>query len=286
MIIDKTDKIMILGGDERIEELIKLYQREGYRISTYGHENLQLEGVKEYETIKEGIQENNTIIGPIPFNWGDKINMKLSGKAAFTESFINLLDPDKKLILGAPDSYFIDLAQKKKLAYLDYNKDECFQIFNAAATAEGAISVIINERNTTIYKSSILVIGYGRIGKVLAGHLKAFNPELYVAARKNTDVAWIDLNGYKGLKTDEIDKIIGDMDIIINTVPALIIPNMLVDAVKEDALIIDLASKPGGLDHSYAIGKGIKIIHALGLPGKISPKSAAKIIFDTIFILH
>ena len=278
----KNHRILILGGDERIEELVKLYYEEGYAISTYGHESMKDRIVKEYETLEEGIRNNDTIIGPIPFNTGAKINMKLSKKTVSVDAFINLMNKDKTLILGSPDSYFANLAQEMGIKYYDYNKDECFQISNAVSTAEGAISIIINERNTTIYGSNILILGYGRIGKILSNYLKIFNPNLYVSARRDTDITWINVNGYKKVEVDEIYSYISNVDIMINTVPAAIVSNDLIDKMSKDILIIDLASKPGGLDHNYAIRKGLKTIHALGLPGKVAPKSAAKVIFYTI----
>lgn len=278
----KSNKILILGGDKRIEELIKLCCEEGYAVSSYGHESMHDKMVKEYETLEEGISNNDTIIGPIPFNCGDKINMKLSKKNVSVNAFISLMNKYKTLILGSPDSYFTNLAQKMDIKYYDYNKDECFQIANASSTAEGAISIIINERNKTIYGSNILILGYGRIGKILSNYLKIFNPNLYVFARKDADITWININGHKGLKVHEFESFISNIDIIINTIPAGIISKELIDKTNKDILIIDLASKPGGLDHNYAIEKGLKTIHALGLPGKIATKSAAKVIFNTI----
>lgn len=286
MTIAQNNRILILGGDERLAELVMLLKEKGYMVSTYGQERLQEKDIKEYEALEEAIENNDIIIGPIPFNFGDRINMKLSDKSVFTETFISLLKPEKTLFLGSPDLNFIDLAQKMNIEYFDYNKDECFQISNAAITAEGTIAIMINERKRTIYSSNILVLGYGRLGKMLSEYLKVFNPNLYVAARKNTDITWINQKGHKGIKINEIDRVIGSIDIIVNTVPAHIISNYLIDKMAKDVLIIDLASKPGGLDHSYAMRKKIKTIHSLGLPGKVAPKTAAKTIFETIFILH
>ncbi len=52
--------------------------------------------------------------------------------------------------------------------------------------------------------------------------------------------------------------------------------------IKSGALIIDLASYPGGVDFEKAKELGIKTIHALSLPGKVAPKSAGEIIESTI----
>ncbi|MGI5998504.1 MAG: dipicolinate synthase subunit DpsA [Lutispora sp.] len=286
MSIMKGEKILILGGDERLAELSKLLRYKDYTISTYGHENLREKNIKEYESLEEAIADNKIIIGPVPFNNGQKINMKLSNKTVLIDDLVKLIKSDKMLYLGYPDKFFIDLAASKGIQYQDYNIDENYQIYNAAITAEGAISIILKERNITIHDSRILLLGYGRIGKILSDYLKVFNDNLYVAARKNTDITWININGCKGIRLDVIDSIIEDIDLVINTIPFKVLSYSSIDKMDKNSLIIDLASKPGGLDHDFAREKGIKTIHALGLPGKTAPKSAAKAILDTILALH
>ena len=52
--------------------------------------------------------------------------------------------------------------------------------------------------------------------------------------------------------------------------------------LRRDTLIIDLASKPGGVDLAEAERLNIKTIHALGLPGKTAPVTAGEIIAESI----
>jgi dipicolinate synthase subunit A len=52
--------------------------------------------------------------------------------------------------------------------------------------------------------------------------------------------------------------------------------------MPQHALIIDLASKPGGTDFRYAEKRGIKALLAPGLPGIVAPKTAGQIIAKTL----
>ena len=52
--------------------------------------------------------------------------------------------------------------------------------------------------------------------------------------------------------------------------------------IRKDCLVIDLASKPGGVDFKAASELGVKVVWALGLPGKVAPISAGRIIADTV----
>jgi len=57
--------------------------------------------------------------------------------------------------------------------------------------------------------------------------------------------------------------------------------------LKPDALIIDMASKPGGVDTQAAARLNRKVVRALALPGKTAPVTAGGIIKDTIYnMLH
>ena len=52
--------------------------------------------------------------------------------------------------------------------------------------------------------------------------------------------------------------------------------------LKKGSLLIDLASKPGGVDIEEAGNAGVKTIWALSLPGKVAPISSGEIIARTI----
>ena len=115
-----------------------------------------------------------------------------------------------------------------------------------------------------------------RLGKLLAKTLKAFECRIDVAARKEEDFAWIDAYGYKKVTYSSLDDKLSEYDVIFNTVPVLLLDEPMLEKINKDCLIIDLASKPGGIDFDKAKDLGIKTNWALGLPGKVAPKTAAK----------
>jgi dipicolinate synthase subunit A len=81
---------------------------------------------------------------------------------------------------------------------------------------------------------------------------------------------------------DELGQHVDDADLIFNTIPHLIITAKVITNMQHHALIIDLASKPGGTDFRYAEKRGIKAILAPGLPGIVAPKTAGQIIANTL----
>jgi dipicolinate synthase subunit A len=127
-----------------------------------------------------------------------------------------------------------------------------------------------------LHGANILILGFGRIGKLLAKTLKGFECKIDLTARKDEDFAWIDSYGYRKVTYDDLVEKLGDYDIIFNTVPVLLLDEKKLEKVNRDCLIIDLASKPGGVDFDVANKFGIKTNWALGLPGKVASKTAAK----------
>ena len=71
-------------------------------------------------------------------------------------------------------------------------------------------------------------------------------------------------------------------DLIINTVPVLVIDSKIIAQMRPQTLIIDLASPPGGVDFEAAKKQNIQVITAPGLPGRVAPKSAGEILAATI----
>ena len=106
----------------------------------------------------------------------------------------------------------------------------------------------MEELPVTLHGSRSLVLGFGRIGKVLAKMLHGIGSDVTCSARKHYDKAWIDCMGYHAVDTADIASIIGQFDVIFNTIPSKVLNSEVLRRVRRDSLIIDLASKPGGAD--------------------------------------
>lgn len=143
----------------------------------------------------------------------------------------------------------------------------------------------MEETPKTIYGSKILITGFGRISKVMVLALRAMGAELYVAARKCKDIEWAKIYGCNAVDYNHLDAILPQIDIVFNTVPVVIFEEKWLKKLQTDCLIIDLASKPGGIDFKAASQLGLKAIWALSLPGKVAPVTAGKIICDTILYI-
>jgi dipicolinate synthase subunit A len=170
--------------------------------------------------------------------------------------------------------------QRLWIGYYDFLEDERTTILNVVPTVEGAIELAIRKTDCTLFGSKVLVLGYGRIGKHLSRVLRSFGAEVVVAARKESDLTWIALDGNEAISYAKLDSELKQFDIIFNTVPFLLINETRIKLLKPSCYVIDLASKPGGVDFESAEKYGVKTELALGLPGKVAPKSAAQYMFE------
>lgn len=279
-------RVSVIGGDLRQLTLAELMAKDGYDVSVIGFgENSMSSKYKTTNDIND-VSESDIIILPMPVTLDYKtIN------APFEQKPIKLSVLSKRIkkgaiILGGRISEEV-LKIFKNNKCIDYYNREELMIKNAVPTAEGAIEIAMAETAITLKDSNCLIIGYGRIGKVLSALLKSIGANVCVSARKYSDLAWIDVNGYKSVHNDNLKTIANNFDIIFNTAPALILDEDILKTISPDCVVIDLASKPGGVDFEKAQDLGLKVIWALSLPGKCAPISSGKIIKETILnILH
>lgn len=137
--------------------------------------------------------------------------------------------------------------------------------------------------DSTLHNSRCLVIGYGRIGRLLADRLLALGAEVTVSARKYGDLAWIEAWGCRSVQTGALTGQLERFDLIFNTAPALILDGTRLRETRKNCVIIDLASAPGGVDLEAAKRLSRQVIPAPGLPGKVAPRTAAAAIRDSVY---
>ncbi len=275
--------VAVIGGDLRQITLAQMLANDGYDVTVYGFgDNTIDEGIKNTDDIRLAL-DNEIIILPVPVSF-DSIYINtpyIDNKLSFKELMENI-NPLSLVFGGKISPVFEQLLKAKGIKYYDYlNRDE-LAIKNAVPTSEGAIEIAMAETPITIHNSKCLVLGYGRIGKILSRSLASLGAKTYVMARKYCDMALIEGNGYTPLSPNEAKNHLNEFDIIFNTVPAMILGETELIKISKDTLIIDLASKPGGVDFDAASRLGVKAIWALSLPGRVAPKTAGIIIKETI----
>ena len=285
MVIDMEKSITVVGGDLRIVKLIEMLDSDGYKVYTYGLENseeiLNLERVEMCPTLEDAVAASKVVVGPIPLSSDRRrLSTPFGRNNVELPDFVEALK-GKHLIAG--NIGIKDELEANEVQFTDLMKREEFSVLNTIATAEGTMQIAMEETQRTVHGSNVLVMGFGRIGKVLAKMLDGIGAKVYCEARKDEDISWIKAYGYNPVHLNDLNENLNKFDIIINTIPFQILDEERLGLVRKEAIIIDLASNPGGVDRKAAREKGLKVIWALSLPAKVAPLTSAEFIKETLY---
>lgn len=283
--INNIKSFAVIGGDLRQVHLAGLLADDGYNVYATGFDR-DVEVSKDVIIVRsaeEAVHKSQCVILPLPFSVdGITVNAPYARSPIPISELIGASKKGMIILGGKFNNELFKIADNNGIKLIDYFKREDMAIMNTIPTAEGAIQIAMEEMPTTIHGSNCLVLGFGKVAKTLCHDLYSLGANVTAAARKCADLAWMKSLGYTPLTICELEENIFKYDVVFNTIPAVILSEDVLANVKRDCLVIDLASKPGGVDFETAGRIGIKTIWALSLPGKVAPLSSGAIIKETI----
>lgn len=265
------ESVSIIGGDLRQVTVAHFLQEHGYQVSVFGlDKEVSIDHLTPEKEAKQAFQKQMIVL-PVPVSFdGSTINAPFSSNPIEIKAFLEQINPAAFVFGGRFSDTLSALLEEKGIAYRDYLKREELAIKNAVPTAEGAIEIAMSEIPITLHQSHCLVMGYGRIGKILSKMLAGIGAKVTVEARKFADLALIDGHGYESVHMNDLKEKIGMFDVVFNTIPTLVLDEEILKQIRKDTLVIDLASKPGGVDFEAAKQLGIRVIWALSLPREVT----------------
>lgn len=281
--------VLMLGGDARYLEVLSTLAKNEVTVYAVGFDNMNFNSPYIIKTDVDSVDLTivNAITLPVAgTNDNGKIETTYGHKSIYLTEEILTQTPELCTIYsGTANSFLNNLIKTvdRKLVTL-FSRDD-IAILNSIPTAEGTLKIAIENTDYTIHGSSIIVLGFGRVGMTIARLFSSVGAYVTVAVRDATDSARIREMGLSSIHISQLTDTIHEQDICINTVPHLVLNESVISCMHPSAVIIDIASAPGGTDFSYAKKKGINTIHALGIPGKTAPKTAGNIIAEVLYKL-
>lgn len=277
-------KYAVVGGDRRAAILCALLARDGHRVCCYALERADI----PQEAVKTGCLQGcvygaDCVILPVPSEKGGLLNTPLSDSVLSMREVLETLWPGQIVVGGRLSDESCALAIREKLSIEDIMLRPDFTVGNAALTAECALGRLMDESGSALAGSNVLVCGWGRIGKLLCLKLAALGAHVTAAARARADRAMAAALGLGSVDYDGLEAEIGAFGFIINTVPARVLTDAALCMAADGAVIMELASPPGGFDRTLAENIGLHVVPAPGLPGQRAPESAARLIRSTVY---
>lgn len=252
--------------------LARLLADDGYAVKSWC-----LEGAPNEGTPSEAMAAERIVL-PVPL----QRDGKLTGTKLPLGELWPRLSPRQRVYAGAVPPDDRSRAEAMGLRVTDYFTDEALTVQNAVPTAEGAIAAAMEHLEVTLHGAPCLVVGFGRIGKLLAHDLAALGAKVSVSARRFDDFAWIDAFGYRALHTERLAGKLGGFRAVFNTVPGMVLNDALLAELRSDCVLVELASQPG-IDAEAAKARKLDYVKAAGLPGKAAPETAARAIRETLY---
>lgn len=273
----------IAGGDLRFGYLASYLSAQGHEILALGLEKCPELPETARPCTPEELSRADVVVLPLPCCTKDgRLKTPFSDRSYLLAEIVGAMREGTMLIGGKIPEETVDAARLRAVSVCDYAEREDFAVRNAALTAEAAVALAMEIADESLSGMKVLVLGHGRIGRLLASMLKALDADVTVAARRFSDLAWIRSEGMRPIEFSRIDQELGGFRLVFNTVPALILEREKLMLMRKDAAVIDLASEPGGTDFAAAAELHIHAEKALGLPGKFAPKTAGEILADTV----
>lgn len=261
-------------SDMRQVYLADILNKKGHTVRCLDIRDDRLWG-EQLLKLQDFLEEAEMLILPIPVT-------KLTEQKVFLEVLNKKIRNDTLILGGCFPESFIEWMEQRGISYLDFMKDEIVVEENAIATAEGAIADVILHSPYNIQESKIIVSGYGKCGKAIAKRFQAFGARVTVLARKRESRKEAKKEGFYAADFAFGPEEAMGANVLVNTVPAPVITELMIRELPKDAYLLDIASKPGGVDFQSAKEHGIRAELLLGIPGRYAPLESAYILARAI----
>ncbi len=277
-------RFAVIGGDRRSAALAGLLHADGHRVRSFALEQAALDPEIPRESCLQGcVYGADCVLLPCPAEKAGYLNAPLSVEKIPMPQLLEALWPGQLLLGGRFSEETLTAARKGKLLTADLLRRPELAVGNAALTAEGALCRLMEHSDRSLWRSRVLVLGWGRIGSILTRRLQGLGALVSVAARGRRDRAMAEALGFRAFAYEELEHCLGDMDFIVNTVPARVLTEGMLCLIRPDAPLLELASAPGGFDRELAQNIGLQILFAPGLPGETAPLSAAELLKKAVY---
>ncbi|MGE5549322.1 MAG: dipicolinate synthase subunit DpsA [Bacteroidota bacterium] len=276
--------VAVIGGDLRQAAVAAEVARLGGRVRTYALPESTEPGVTGAGSLTEALAGANVVVLPISgVNRDGGVNT-LPGLPVvkLDPEFWRALLPGTLIVAGSLPKEAKRHVEAGGHRLVEYAEIDEIAILNSIPTAEGALQLAMEGLPITIHGCCCFVLGLGRVGLTTARLFKAVGADTWVAANRPALKARAHEMGCRSVGFCDLPGEIGRADLVVNTVPALVVPRELLVLTKPSVYLIDLASAPGGVDFEAAAALGRRAKLALGLPGKVAPESAGRILSATL----
>lgn len=206
------------------------------------------------------------------------LNDKENDHSVTKEEVLEYIQEGQCIFGGCIDKEWRRRAEEKGAVCYDYMEEEPIAIYNSIATAEGTIAEIIRTYPRNLHGTKVLILGFGKCARTLAGKVKGLDASVTIAARRAEARMEAYAEGYKSMKLTDLSAKIQEYPIIVNTIPDRVLKRQELAVLGLENAIYEIASYPYGVDVEAAKELGVKVVVCPALPAKYAPISSVEIL--------
>ncbi len=273
--VERMRSIVVAGGDTRDVWLCQMLRDRGYHVRGWG---LEAEGVPPYVPADPA---PDVVIGPMTGIGSDGGMQTINGTVTLTRDVLERMGTGGLVAAGLIGSRVMEWCRAIGIRTVQYRLESSFMWLNAIPTAEGAIQAAIGRSGKTLFDRPVGVIGFGRVGMVLADRLSRYGARVVVFERLIEKRAMARALGHPAYPLEVTPR--PHLDGVFNTAPAPVLNASWFHGSGPE-WIIDLASIPGGVVPELAMSESMRMKYQqiLSIPGKVAPIRAAEIVWETL----
>jgi len=276
--VEIIEHVAVIGGDRRQVELVHRLKKSVDHIFMVGFDRISFPDTNVTALPLSAVpwEQLNAILFPVS---GVGTDGKIEAQYAFETLIVTremlAKKPNNCIIFSGIRTEFLKDMGENLVCWME--RDDV-AVYNSVPTAEGALMLAMQHTTVTIHNASVVILGYGRCGITIADLFQAVGAKVTVVTDEATEKARAHQAGHHTISVRAMHKELAYADICINTIPIFVLTEDTLPYVKDDCYILDIASRPGGVDTGVAGLLGLHVQEAPGLPGKVAPETAGEIL--------
>jgi dipicolinate synthase subunit A len=266
-------RIAVVGGDQREPEIARRAAATGATVNGFGFPWPPdgIPGVLRAESAAAAAEGADYILLPIPIGVGLSIYAPDAPEPLIADrSFFKRARAGAHAFTGLATPELRVAAAEAGVDVHDYDADKELMLLRGPAIVEGVIAQAIAATDVTIHGASVVVVGFGTIGRLLARTLWALGARVHVAARNPVQRAAASADGLLPLSLDGLPRLAPSVSMIFSTVPAAVVGRDVLESLPRGSLVLDIAPPPDHVDLVLAEELGHRAVWARGM-GRRAP---------------
>ncbi|QQK76334.1 dipicolinate synthase subunit DpsA [Salicibibacter cibarius] len=272
------EHVAVIGGDRRQVELVHRLKKSVDHISVVGFDQLSFADANVTVHTLSDIHwgQLSAILFPVSgVNTDGEVEAQYAPEPLIVTREMLAKKPKNCIIFTGIRTEFLNNLGENLVCWME--RDDV-AVYNSVPTAEGALMLAMQHTSATIHNATVVNLGFGRCGVTIADLFQSVGAKVTVVTDDDKEKARAYQAGHRVKSLCMMHAELACADICINTIPAPVLAKDTLPYVKESCYILDIASRPGGIDMETAGQLGLQAQEAPGLPGKVAPETAGEIL--------